>query len=245
MFSLSVEMNPDIFAREVDRFRNGNWLWSTAGTTKFSIGDSEFCVYNEAGTIYLSLYRVLPLVFEVIPSDLHAHLSAHQFITLKDRAAPWFESLEAGGLDHDSDEIADLMADLWSWKMSRTVLIDRVSPEPDVWLWSDGVFCHAEAIIPNEFAGSLDGSAKCVSHKFRIENLLPICNNFQQQVLLQAKANLVRFEAFPSLTSPELAAHFGTNLEPFTLESVQKRLDEPTNFDRVRDAYARLARRAQ
>jgi hypothetical protein len=247
MFNLSVEMDLDMYAHGVDHFRGGGggWLWSTEGTTKFSIGDSGFNVYNAAGTIYLSLYRVLPLVFEVIPPDLHAHLNARQFITLEERTAPWFESLEAGGLDRDSDEIADLMADLWSWKMRRTVLIDRVSPEPNVWLWNDGVYCHVEAIIPSEFTGASDGSAKCVSYKFPIENLLNICNNYQDQVMGQAQTNLVRFKVFPSLTSPELSAYFGPNLEPFTMESVKKRLDEPTDFDKVRNAYARLAKRAQ
>lgn len=240
MLDIQVKIDStSLIATQVNLSRS--WIWATEGVTQFFIGESEFSVRNLAGTIYLALYRALPAILEPIPADLRHLIKADALAALDKRASHLIEHLKhKEQLDPDSEEVGDCLEGLWKWKMRRTIEIDRVIPEPNIWAWCDGSHCFIECLLPSEYNNPVNPKSKLISYAVSMATLVSVCDKFREQLYDQVQENLMRSQLSIDEQPARLANYLVPLAEPFTFESITARTISATDWDKVRYWYRRL-----
>ena len=240
MLNVQVKIDStNLLATKINFSRS--WIWATEGVTQFVIGESEFAVRNLAGTIYLALYRALPAILEPVPADLRHLINADAFSSLDKRASHLIEHLKSEAqLDPDAEEVGDCLEGLWEWKMRRTIEIDRVIPEPNLWAWCDGSQCFIECLLPPEYDDTANPKRILISYAVSKATLVSVCDQFREQLRDQVKENLVRRQLDAEVQPAQLANYLAALAEPFTVESIIGRTTSATDWDKVRYWYRRL-----
>ncbi len=196
-------------------------------------------VWNYAGMNYLAFFRVAHRILEVVPSDMRERCSAesmaaqHFDFELLDR-----QLRLRSDLDYE-DVSGDALGALWSWRMDRTVSIDRGNIDPDLWFWCDGVNIHAELIAERLVEDSQRGAAGWDTGKMSLHEFFVAIEGYRLETLQTVMDRLYMIQVDDDLRLEWERENLAFLRTPF-MESIASSQSEETDWDMVRDWYRKF-----
>jgi hypothetical protein len=223
----------------------GSWIWATYAQTNFHVGDRTFSVQNFAGTIYLSFWRMLPTILDVIPEDLRPRICSTEMLRQEERSTKLTEMLSKRiNLDDEENEeiIGDCLGALWAWQKHRIIDIYHVPEKaPDVWFWSDGEKFFVEALIPKTKADQQGKvQLECITKELSFETFYAAVDSYRKQIQHIADTYLSSYVADGKNLTEWRKQNLVFLKSPFSSSSNPENHEPIVEWDTVRIWYRRL-----